>query len=262
MALAVSPTLAELRLSVATRINMGRQIRNSTALHDLVDEHIRSAFNLLVREAHWVIQEVTDETDLITGQHEYDVPDNIDVGDIREITVESLLNREFPLVPGVAYYERNAFRVDRGLESVPTASDLEANSGLPLRWEVIDQLLHVYPAPDADEYPLMRVRGKAIPREPYGDSDRSFIDKEAHVLAAVIGLKKHYNMSGADNDERVLSRHLMNIRASQSDGEPVQIGPVRSQRYPSQVTRQPHGDRAMFWPEFDPFAPINNPGVY
>lgn len=262
MALAVSPTLAELRLSVATRINMGRQVRNSTALHDILDEYIRSAFNLLVREANWVIMEVEEEIDLLMGQHAYDIPDNIDVGDIRQITVENIVNREFPLLPGVAYYERNAYRVDRGLEDAPTAEELETHSSLPLRWEIIDQLLNIYPAPDTNQYPTLKIRGKAIPREPYTDGDRSFIDKEAHVLAATVALKKHYKMEGADNDQAILNRHLMNIRASQSDGERVQIGPERSIRYPEQTTRFQGNDRAAFWPDFDPEAPINNPGVW
>ena len=262
MALAVSPTLAELRLSVETRVNMGRQIRNSTALHPIVDEYIRQAFNLLINEANWIIMEVGESIDLIMGQHSYDLPDNIDVGDIREITVENIYNRELPLVPGVAYYERNAYRVDRNLQAAPTAEELEAQSGLPLRWEVIDQLLHIYPAPKTTEYPTLLVRGKAKPREPYSDGDRSFIDKEAHVLAATVAIKKHYKMEGADNDSAVLQRHLMNIRAQESDGESVQIGPERSHRYPEQNTRLDNSDRVLFWPDFDPFAPVNNRGAW
>jgi hypothetical protein len=257
MALAVSPTLAELRLAVATRVGMRQQVLNSTAHNDLLDEQIRSAFNLLINEAEWIVLHTVQDT--ITGQHAYDVPDNIAIGDIDQITVENIYGRELPLAPGVAYYERNAFKVSRGVgpdDKPQSAESIEANSCLPLRWEIRDSLLMVYPAPNADEYPTLKVWGKALPREPYGNGDRSFIDKEAHVLATVIALKTFWKQDSS-NDRAILDRHLSNMRAKQSDGESVQIGPVRSQRYPSGGNRSA-SDREQFWPDFQPFPAGDN----
>lgn len=243
MALSVSPTLAELRQSVAIRLNMGQQVATSTAQHPVIDEYIRQAFNLLVRDANWVILEAVEEIALIDKQHEYDVPDQVDVGDIREITVQNKDNFEFLLHPGVEYYERNAYRIDRG--------NKENEGQLPLRWVVEDKVLKIYPAPDATQYPKMFVRGRAIPRAPYKNGDRAYIDGESHIAQAVVSLKRHYNMPGAENDERILARHLVNIRAAQSDGETVQIGPTRSQRFPDLNGRLP-SDRGLFYPDFDP----------
>jgi len=251
MALSISPPLSELRQSVAIRLNMGQQVATSTAQHPVIDEYIRQAFNLLVRDANWVILETTVEVDLIDKQHEYDVPDQIDVGDIREITVQNKDKVEFLLHAGVEYYERNAYRIDRG--------NKENDGQLPLRYVVEDKLLKIYPAPDAAEYPKMFIRGRAIPRAPYKDDDRAYIDEEAHIAQAVVSLKRHYNMPGADNDERILARHLGNIRAAQSDGEVTQIGPTRSSRFDGGMLN----DRALFYPDFDPdVASIYNRGGY
>lgn len=252
MALQVAPTLAELRNSVAIRMNMGVQASTSTALHPVLDEYIRQAFNLLVREAEWTILEVVEEVTLIDKQQRYDIPDNMAVGNIDQITVQNIYNQEFPMASGVAYYERNAWRIDRG------GDDVDNPGSIPMRWTVEDGDLVIYPAPDASQYTKLLIRGKATPREPHKDDDRAFIDKEAHITQAVIALKTHYKMD-ASSDQQVLARHLRNIRSEQSDGEVTQIGPTRSQRYPSANERLDSSDRAAFWPDFDPEAnPYNN----
>jgi len=240
MALSVSPTLAELRLSVAIRLNMGAQVSTSTSQHAVLDEYIRQAFNLLVRDAYWVILQTSVEIELLDKIIDYDVPDNIDVGDIQETTVQNKNGIEFPMHSGVNSYERNIFNA--------RAEDPDAPGQMPLRWLVEDKRLKIYPAPDAEQYPRIIMRGRALPRAPYKDSDRSFIDGEAHIAQAVVSLKRHYNMTGADNDERILARHLINIRAAQSDGEITQIGPERSHRFDGGLTN----DRALFYPDFDP----------
>ena len=107
MALSVSPTLAELRLSVAIRLNMGMQVSTSTAQHPVLDEYIRQAFNLLVRDAYWIILQSSVEIELIDKNIDYDVPDSIDVGDIQEVTVQNQRGTEFPLFAGVGIYDRN-----------------------------------------------------------------------------------------------------------------------------------------------------------
>jgi len=247
MVLQVAPTLAELRNAVAIRMNMGVQASTSTALHPVLDEYIRQAFNLLVREANWVILEVVEEITLIDKQHKYDIPDNMAVGNINQITVQNIYNQEFPLASGVAYYERNAWRIDRG------GDDQDNPGSIPMRWTVEDGDLVIYPAPDTTQYTKLLIRGEATPREPYKDDDRAYIDKEAHITQAVIALKTHYKMDPT-SDMQVLARHLRNIRSEQSDGETVQIGPTRSQRYPSADERLDTNDRAAFWPDFDPFA--------
>ena len=71
MALSVSPTLAEIRQSVGIRLNMGVQVSTSTSQHDVLDEYIRQAFHLLVRDAYWIILQTVVEIDLIDKNHDY-----------------------------------------------------------------------------------------------------------------------------------------------------------------------------------------------
>lgn len=248
MAFEVSPSLAEIRQAVATRINMGRQARTSTALHPLLDEYIRSAFELLVREAWWVILDVSVTIPLDLDEHFYDPPDDIEIGNIFEITVLDINKRELPLSRGVNPAERSAFRVDKDGNTDPAV-----NSSLPLRWDVLDGKLTIYPAPDITQYTDIIVYGRAKPRAPYASKDVILINKEALVAQSVTSLKRHFNIPGADNDERVLARHLRNMQAAQSNGEPTQIGPTPSTRFPS----NDHGisDRDIFFPDFDPFHP-------
>jgi hypothetical protein len=249
MALAASKTLAEIREAVGIRMGMGQQVSNSTALHSMLDEHIRTAFNLLVREAHWVVLDSWAEIDLIQDQHYYEFPDNIEVGGTREITVEDINNQEYRLHPGVAHYERNAFRQDRG-----GTNRAGATSGLPLRWEIEDGKLAIYPAPDTEQYVRLKVRGKALPFEPYNDNDQVVIDAQAIILQATVLGKQHFKLPNPEQDEQVLRRHLMNMRENQSDGESVQIGPERSSRYDG----RPRTNRHHIWPWYDPEGAARN----
>lgn len=244
MALATSPPLLELRQALAIRLNLGKQASTSKRLHPLLDEWLRSSFELLVREANWIVLRVTEDMELVTGQHAYDVPDSIDVGSIEEITVMDEDFMEWRIEPGINVHERNAYRVDRGGEYK------ESQASVPLRWEVIDQMLHIYPAPD-DRFLTMKIRGKAIPRAPYSDGDRAYIDKEAHLLQATLLGKDHFKMPGINSTAATLQRHLTNMRSAQSDGEPVVIGGSKSARFEDRGGWS-GADRRLFYPDYDP----------
>lgn len=259
MSLSVSPTLAELRQDVAIRLNMGLQARTSTAQHPLLDSFIRTAFNILLREANWAILDGTVEIPLTNAQHSYEVPDLVDVGSIYLVTVQDIYNREYPLSPGVAVYERNAYRVD--LDNDTTGE----RASLPLRWEILNGGLNIYPAPDTEQYAKLIVYGRGNPREPKVDGDRPLIDGQSLILQATVIGKNHLNMPNADNEEQLLARQLRNIKSAQSDGESVQIGPMRSQRYAEAVSRvgvvggmgmMGGAPRELFYPDYNPFNGI------
>lgn len=246
MALGASRSLAEIRLDVAIGLGMEQQIKNSVETHSLLDLKIRIAFDFLVREASWVVLSVTRKIDTISEQHAYELPDNIEVGAIEEISALDIEGREYRLNPGVAYYERNIY-------TNRDASSESEFASLPRRWEVKDGKLMVYPAPDAELYPQLQVRGQITPAPPRKDGDLVHIDSQAIILQATALLKAHFNMPGAQTEEVQLARHLRNLQEAQSDGEVVQIGPTRSGRYGSEMNRVGTRDRARFYPTYDPF---------
>jgi len=250
MALPLSSPLSDIRARLAVRLELGRQAETNESVRDLLGEYIRSAFHLLIRDADWAILQVRRTVDLVNAQHAYDVPDDIDVGNIELITVQNTDNREYPLHPGVNSYERSAFRVDRGGETDTN------QAALPLRWVVENGELRLYPAPDTETYPTMVIYGKALPREPRENADRANVDDEALLLGAEVIGKGAMNKSGAREAEMRYARHLRNIRAAQSDGEIVQLGPARSARFTDHGGREGYSDRDRFWPDFDPFSPF------
>jgi hypothetical protein len=255
MAFEVSPSLAEIRQSVAIRINMGKQAKTSTALHDLLDEHIRSAYELLVREAWWVILDVSVAVPLDLDNHFYDPPDAVEIGSIHLITVIDTNKREIPLTRGINAAERSAFRVDKDGNTTPGV-----NSSLPLRWEILDQKLAIYPAPDITQYTDLIVYARAKPRAPYKSGDIVLLDKEALVATATVSLKSHFKIPGMDTDAAKLASHIRNVRAAQSEAEAIQIGPNPSLRFTG--NGQGLSDREIFYPDFDPFHPYFDTGIY
>jgi hypothetical protein len=249
MALPLSSTFQDVRRRLAVRLELGAQAETSASVRELLSEYLRSAFHILVRDADWAILVVRREIALVNAQHAYDVPDDIDVGNISQITVQNTENREYPLHPGVNSYERSAFRVDRG------GSVDENAASLPLRWLVENGVLSLYPAPDTSTYPTMVIYGKALPREPRENGDRANVDDEALLLGAEVIGKGAMGKPGKPEAIALYERHLRNLRAAQSDGEIIQIGPERSRRFQSYGSRQGGRYHGNFWPDFDPFDP-------
>jgi hypothetical protein len=238
--LPAAKTLAEIRQAVGIRLGMGQQVGQSTALHPMLDEHIRTACSLLQREAEWAVLDTILDEDTATGQRLYDIPDRMHPGDIREVSVVDVDGREHSVHSGVAIHERNAYGG-------------EEQAALPLRWEMEQGAIALYPMPDAERYPTLRIRGQALGYEPYHDSDRVLVDSQAVILQATVLAKQHFDLPNPAAEAAVLGRHLVNLRAAQSDGETIQIGPEPSRRYPSQRARPTHrrGWRPATWDDFD-----------
>jgi hypothetical protein len=250
MALPLASTFQDLRRRLAVRLELGKQAETNATVRDLLSEYLRTAFHLLVREADWAILVVRRTMSLTNAEHTYDVPDDIEVGGIHQISVLNTSNHEYPLQPGVSSYERSAYRIDRGGE---TDTD---QASLPLRWTVENGNLVIYPAPDTSTYPTLVIYGKARPRTPFENDDRANVDDEALLLGAEVVGKEAMGKSGARNAARMYERHLRNLRAAQSDGELVQIGPTRSRRYATASERDEAPDHGIFYPDFDPFHPF------
>lgn len=220
MAFALPLSLAEARRSVAVRLNFGPQADASPDMRALLDEFIRRAARELLLEADWVELDVELAFMTTPAQHVYDWPDNMDLGRVEAIFVVDSEGREHTLEAGLRDYERNQWdskgEVDR--------------AGLPLRYEVVNEELRIYPAP-SDQYPELHFRGYLTPRPPLKNEDRIPVDHEALLQKATAIGKKHFGMPDAMQADMDVALYLNRLRPTESDGSGFRIGGHFSQKF-------------------------------
>lgn len=226
MSLAQTPTLAELRLEMARPLNLEAQVQRSSALHGKLDSLLRMAFHEIVGTEQWTPLRIFETFDLTLGQHSYDIPDGVLPGMIEDPfeVIRDSDNAAFLVHRGIDHYSREAYKVDRNGET-----DLTVNSGMPLRWDIWDGQLQLYPAPDTSIFSQARFLVRSEPREPSADSDRSFIDKDAHVKMALA----YYHIGRPEYAvyrNEAMSR-LQIVRKQLMPGRTVQKGPARTSRF-------------------------------
>lgn len=256
MALSIAPRLSEVRRAVAVRCHMGPQAERSPGFRAELDEWVREAFHTIVNEADFLVLKVALETDLIHGQHAYDIPDGMKVGDIDQVLVRAApqstgngkqVLEEYPLMAGVREYERNAWAMPA---PDPETGEQEDRTGLPIRYEIIDQNFMVYPAPNTELYDTLIVRGYRMPPEPVHDDDRVEVDKEALIrLATAIG-KSARRLPDAQDARARYETYVAKVRGNESEGETLRIGGGFSRKFPYVRPRRnvgPDYSRYPFW---------------
>ena len=242
MALPVGATLAEIRDRAATRLRFGGAGRLSTQAHANLDEWIFDAHAELVLEAPWIVLQQVEEIDLIDEQQSYDIPDGWLPGRINEITILSNQDgtqHEYRMEKGVRYYERDAF--------------LDTTKSLPLRWTIENQLIEIYPKPDASEYQKMRLSGLKTPAPPREDTDRMVVDETA--LLQRVEMLGWINLGNPGRAEQLRTRHekyLKNRRSQEALGEKIVLGGRRSRihnRPRRRLSQNEEVDWAFWYPE-------------
>lgn len=235
MAFALPLTLAEARRSVAVRLNFGPQADASLDMRALLDEFVRRAARELLLEADWVELQVELAYETVPAQHLYDWPDNMDLGRIESIFVVDKEGREFPLEPGLRDYERNQWDSKGEVE----------RAGLPLRYEVVNEDLRIYPAP-SDQYPEIHFRGYMTPRPPLKSEDRIPVDHEALIQKATAIGKKHFSMPDAQQADLDVALYLSRVRPTESDHSGFRIGGHFSSKF-LPTTRRTGSARRRSW---------------
>jgi len=256
MALAIAPRLSAVRRAVAVRCKMGAQAERSPAFRDEMDEWIREAFHEIINEADFLVLKMRAEIDLIHGQHSYDVPDNLNAGDIDNVYVRQKVvsdtggtqtTQEYVLKPGLRAYERSAWKMP---EPDPETGEQEDRTSLPLRYEIVDQNFDIYPAPNTDIYSTLVIEGYRTPPEPTHNDDRLEVDKEAIIrLATAIGKAARRQSDAADTRARY-EMYVEKYRANQSEGDTFRVGGRFSRKFPCQQQRSTTGpdySRYPFW---------------
>lgn len=233
MAFALPPTLSDVRRSAAIRLNFGVQADAAPDMRALLDEFIRRAARELLLEANWTELLVETQTPLIVAQHAYDFPDNFDLGRLEAVFVTDADGREYRLEPDVRDYERNQWD-SRGEEE---------RSGMPLRYEVRDQMVYIYPAAN-DEYIALHFRGYMTPLPPYHEDDRIPVDREALIQKTVAIGKKHFTMPDAGQADLDLALYLNRLRPTESNNSGFRIGGHFSEKFRNTTRRRTGGSRS------------------
>lgn len=225
MAHKVAPKLAEVRKAVAVRLKYVEQAAQSPMLRGQIDEAVRAALNDLLLQCNWVELRQRRETKLIDKQNIYDFPDNFDPGRIESITVVSDKGARYRLEAGVRSYERDEYRFTE-------------RTGMPLRYEFINEEMHLYPAPDGEQYPTLEIEGFYRPSEPVNDDDSIPVQKEAIIRLATAYMKP----DGVREREVALALHYaQGLRSLNSENETIQIGGHLSRKHPYTKRRGAYG---------------------
>ncbi len=208
MTMSQGPTFQSITEEVL--VNLGRSVQgnHSGSTQELVKSWVRRAHAVLFNEADWIRLEKTVDIPLTADQSIYDVPDDVDPSTVARISVLGADGKEWELGWGVRPNERNAAHT----------------SAKPLRIEVIDGDFRIYPAPSADWATSLRLEYQQ--NEPvFSDPNtRIVVDTQALIMKATIYGLNHYQMPGIDFLVAELERHMDNVRASNTDGETIQLG--------------------------------------
>jgi len=237
MAFALPPTLSEVRRAVAIRLNRGAQAEQSPVYRDKLTQYVLQAVSELWSRYPWIISKVRFPVALIDGQSTYDWPDNMEVGRLERLIIVDKDGGESILDPDIRPYERANL----------TSGDNP--SSLPLRYEIINQEIVMYPPPLAETYPTMLVEGFMTPAEPVNNDDRIPMNKEALLQWATAVGKADERKSDAVMSMANAVQFIDRLRTMQSDGSSIRIGGGFSQKFAyNSPRRTPQANaRANYW---------------
>lgn len=225
MTYVLAPTLQEIRKAAAIRLNLGHEVSDSTAAHPLLDEFTRQAARELLLEAHWLELRATFDIELEDAQHSYDLPDHVLPGRIEDVYIVDTEGRERQILPDVRPYERGAWAG-------------EDRKGLPQRYDFLNQLLEIFPAPDTTQYVTMRIYARSVDPDPRNNNDRIHVDREALIQRTTLLGKQHFgwpDVRQAQVDHQV---YLERVKMAQGTGKGFTFGGRKSFRSASTTRRQ------------------------
>lgn len=242
MALPLPPTLLELRQSVGIRVGLATSGSLSLSMQAVIDEHLNKCQREIFLRASWARQVVDTQITLITGQRDYDVPDEAGIiGRVQRLDVQDIRNVRWPVE-----YDDSLW-LENNLENVNQPSR-------PTTWQYINDIIRLTPVPNADIWPLMNVRLILTDAPLKVQTDRTCVDGEALVQYTTIVTKEYMGVAGDQTKARQEFYQYMNDLRSAS------VGPGRSFNIASErITGVPY----WRWPTVDaavlPFSSSWNP---
>lgn len=213
MAYPVQPTLSELRDAVLAACGISRDGADPTHLIPAVNTRIRQAQAIIHAEYPWLVHYVERQFD-VHGESDYDIPDDMDPGRVQDVALRVEKTGEYePLARATA------------LADVPRWKDGKAH-----RYDLIDQIMRIYPAPDPQVYDKLLVRYYQRPAKLVDDADRVSVDGTAVGMLAEILTKQQLGMKVEPQEWALWERYVGRLRARQSDGSGLLLGGARSVR--------------------------------
>ncbi len=212
MAFPAPRTLGDTRREVALGCNLGAQPQRTKQYQPVIDRLIRECHGHLCRLTEWdAAAGRSADIDLIVDQTAYQLPDDCPIGNVEAIVAVNLDGSECDMEAGMRPNERN--------------SSINA-SGQPLRYEVLNGNLVIYPKPDAS-WPTMRVYYRAAQNALTDDEATISCDFETLVKYAVNKTRASLGMPRLESDGDMKDFIDLAI-AAQGDGEVFHLGGKRS----------------------------------
>lgn len=233
MALALLPTLTELRSRLFTRLGMETQGGQASPDSALFDSWIQQSNAMLWLECAWLRSRTRFSMTLVPGQSIYDWPDGIDEGSIEIVELEDSDRKVFPLTVGIDFMIRNL--------------NPAASNSRPMWFDVHDNVIEILPAPDTT-FPRVWITGEFGPAELRAEGDRCNVDPEALLQMATVMGREHFGMGDTRGAETRLQRYIMLSRAHQG---PPRMRPFATKRYV--------GVPSLRWRRMQPYASDWNP---
>jgi hypothetical protein len=196
-----------MRNSVLIRAGFSTANGQAAGYFPLVEELLRQSQNELHLEAPWLQQRKRDTVSLIEDQAEYDLPDDAPMSRVGRFAVSDGTN-EYDLVFGTG-----------------SIRNYTQTSSKPVYCEILDNVLHLYPAPSSTWTTLI-YEYYAGPGTLVLDADRPTLPGEPLIQRATYLLKRHTGLGGdwqADREEHI--RHLERLKQGQGEVRAIDMRP-------------------------------------
>ncbi len=232
MALKLQPTLSEMVTAVLDGLNLGNQGALNADLHPLIKRHLRVAQAFLWNQHPWLQNRVLERITLANGVTDYDLPDSFEPGAIERVYCASRTSSstdEWEVSGGITPEDR-------------TAVETNAYAGRkPFRFEFIDRILRVHPAPEGDDAdednapPYLYLEMQEGQSPLLEDEHRPAVDGEACIQLATILTKEQRRMPVGDTERQTHAKYVASLRGKQREPRVFTLG--TDYVHPSEIRR-------------------------
>lgn len=229
MTLPLNPTLGQLRNEVLLRCGYSTTGNQAAGVIPVTDSYIAGSEKELFYECEWLKAAKRTSAELTVDVNVVDWPDDVAPGEILAIVVlktneDGTISR-FPVGPGARLQERDS-----------AVTDLEPNNGQPAVYELIDEVIYIYPRPSA-LYTSLEIDYRIQPSL-IQEGDRTLVDGELLVQRAVFKLKEYLALPVGQKEVADHERYLARLRAANSSRDGIVLGGHRSWKsYPQLKNR-------------------------